>query len=455
MSPSGGGGGDSSCNSADMSEGVGGIQSPAYLYNISDISNLVFSGDNRSDDSLVVDTVVTDEPFYSIDFSSAEFSEEINEDKRWSQSLTLTIANVSAEFEDLLADASNGKYFVCFKPKGASDYRGFGWRYGASLAYSVSISEDDLGYSVTLSDVGEYPLLSVNSENFNVRDKVFSPIFEPLYSSSYCEQNGGANNGYAVAMYVVKVNSAGQALDSDNKLCQWSGKKQDAYKLNSVSSNGGYNIIGTYGSTATFDGKPVRVYNLSSCPSSVQGSITVNGASSTSVAMNSTTNTESVSVYSTDNWSVIDSPLYATMTPNSHSSGTTQARLYANRIGGNDTITLQNTVTREIVTIESVVCIIDVGTAMTYPHGTTTITISPTVYGGDADYTFTVSPSISAVKDGMNLVLSPTVSSSTQEFTITLTHVSDANEVKTVHVTVLGNDETASWQILSEFCEIE
>lgn len=447
----GGGGESDGCNGSDNSVGVGGIHSPIYIWNISDIQNLVFSGDNRSDDSLFVDTVVTTEPFYSIDHSSGEYSEE-HSDGLWSHSLTLTIANVNAEFEDLLADSVNGRYLVCFKPSGG-DYRCFGWKYGAKLTYSMNISEDNFGYTVTITDTSEYPLLTIAEENFDVKTKVFDPIFTPDFSQSYCEQVGGKNNGYAVAMYVLKVNAAGQALDVDNKLCQWSGKKQDAYKLQGQ-PNGGYRIIGTYQSDAIFDGKAVRGYSLKACPAEVSGSITVNGTSSASVALNSTHTSSGVTVYSTDPWTVLDAPTYALMTPSFNHSGTTQAMVYGGSVGGDDTITLQNTVTRETVTVNSQICLIEVNSAATYPYGTTSITIAPTVYGGAEDYTYSVSPSVTAVKDGTNLILSPSVSSTTQTITVTLTHVSDPSEVKTVHITILGNNANPSWQILSEFCEV-
>lgn len=448
----GGGGSDESCRGQDISAGVGGISSPIYIWNISDVQNLVFSGDNRSDDSLYVDTIVTDAPFYSIEHSNGEYQEEHN-DGIWSHSLSLTIANVSAEFEDLLADGVGGRYLVCFRPSGG-DWRMFGWRYGAKLTYSMNVSQDNFGYTVSLTDTSELALMTVAEENFDVKTKVYDPLFEPDFSQAYCEQVGGKNNGMAVAMFVVKVNAAGQALDADNKLCQWSGKKQDAYKYTLVSSDGGYRILGTYQSGAVFDGKAVRGYSLKACPAEVNGSITVNGASTTSVNLNSTRTSSGVTVYSTDPWTILDAPTFALMTPSSNGSGTTQATVFGNSVGGDDVITLQNTVTREIVTVSSKICVIEVNSSATYPYGTTTITIAPTIYGGDEDYTYSISPSVSAVKDGTNLILSPSVSSATQTITVTLTHTSDSSEVKQVHITILGNDSSASWQVLSEFCEI-
>ncbi len=438
-----------SCNGQDMSIGIGGLSTPCYIYNLSDIQNLKFSGDNRSDDSLYVSEIVTDAAFYSIDFTSGEFQEDYN-DGIWSQTLTLTINNINAQFEDLLCDSVSGKYLVAFRPNGSDDYRAFGWRNGATLRYTMTIAEDNQTYVVTITDESVFPLLSVYKENFNVKDKVYSPIFKPLYSSSICEQSNGANNGYAIAMYVVKVNSAGQALDFNNKLCQWSGNKQDAYKYNGV-ADGDYRILGTYAASAEFDGRPVRVYDLTSCPSNVQGSISV---SPNAVSLNSTNTSANVTITSSGDWTIVDAPTYALMTPQVNSQGTTTATVYSNGVGGSDAITLQNVATREIVSLTSQICLIKVDSAYTYPNGTTALVLAPTVEGGSADYTYSISPSVTASRDGMNLIINPPSSSAEQTFTVTLTHASDANEVKTVTITILGTNSTASWQVLSKFCEL-
>ena len=106
--------------------GVGGIRNPIYVYNIDDVENLKFENDNRADDSLVVDTIITDAAFYSIDFSSANYTEEY-EDGKWTHTLTLDINNITSLFEDLLSDSVNGRYLVAFNPNGDTDYRMFGW----------------------------------------------------------------------------------------------------------------------------------------------------------------------------------------------------------------------------------------------------------------------------------------------------------------------------------------
>ena len=447
-------GSQSNCNSTDISMGVGGIRTPIYVYNIDEVENLKFENDNRADDSLVVDTIITDAAFYSIDFSSASY-EESYEDGKWTHSLQLELNNITSLFEDLLSDSVNGRFLVAFRPNGSEDYRMFGWKAGATLDYGMSIGEDSQGYTVTLEDASEYPLFTVYSDNFNTRDKVYTPTFKPLYSVAYCEQTNGVNNGYAVAMYVVKVNSAGQALDEDNKLCQWSGKKQDAYKLNTVTSDGGYNILGTYASDATFEGLPVRVYDLDICPTDVSGTITINGSTAATVNLNSTTVSTAVTIVRDNSWTMLTNPTYVTVTPSNGSDGTSTLTVYHNGVGGVDTIVFQNRKTKERVTLTVNVNLIKINSSYTFPYGTTEFILTPTVQGVSSGYTYTVSPSLSVTKDANGyLVCSPSVSTNEQNFTFTLRHVNDNNEVKTVTVKVLGNNVNPSWQVLSSFCEI-
>ena len=454
-SSSGGEGGSSvGCNSTDISMGVGGIRTPVYVYNISDIENLKFENDNRSDYSLVVDTIITSAPFYSIDFTNATYQEDYD-DGKWTHSIELSVNNINQEFEDLLSDSVAGRYLVAFRPNGDVDYRMFGWKQGASLTYSLGVSEDSQGYTIRLEDVSEYPLFSVYSDNFNTRDKVYTPIFKPLYSAAYCEIEGGMNDGFAVAMYVVKVNAAGQALDRNNKLCQWSGLKQDAYKLNLIQSDGGYNIIGEYESNAWFEGLPVRIYDLDLCPAYVEGTILINGKSAETLNLNSVTVSSSVTISSENSWTMLSTPNYVTISPTNGVEGNTIVTVYHQGVGGSDEIVFQNRRTKERVTLTVNVNIIKINNSYVFPYGTTQFILTPQVQGGSADYTYTVSPSLSVTKDSNGyLVCSPSVSENEQNFTFVLTHSDDSNEVKQVNVKILGNNANPSWQVLDSFCEI-
>ena len=442
------------CNSTDLSEGVGGLISPVYVYNIDEVDGLKYENDNRADDTLIVDTIITNAAFYSIDFSNATYNEEF-EDGKWTHTLTLTVNNITNAFEDALADAVNGKYLVAFRPNGATDFRMFGWKSGASLDYSMDVNGDSQGYTITLSDVSEYPLMTVYYDNFNVKDKIYTPIFKPLYDVAYCELEDDKNNGYAIAMYVVKVNSAGQALDSDNKLCQWSGKKQDAYKYY-LSADGGYNILGTYDGNAVFDGQPVRVFDPTICPSDVQGSITINGASSYTVNLNSSKTFSSVTIASDDSWVMVSTPNYVSITPQNGADGTTIVTVTHHNVGGSEIIVFQNRKTRERVLLTVNVNLIKIGSQYTFQNGTTNFVLTPTVEGVTSGYSYTISPSMTIVKDNVTNYLncSPSVSENEQNFNLVLTHSNDASEVKNVHITILGNNTDASWQLLASFCEI-
>lgn len=451
-----GGEGVDSCNGQDISMGVGGISSPVLVYNISDVPSLTFEGDNRSDYSLYVETINSTGKFFKVDHTDATYNEEYDPSShKWTHTLTLTVGNIQPLFEDILSDGVNGKYLVCFRPNGSEDYRMFGWKYGATLDYSLNIQSDSLGYTLTLEDSSEYPLFTVARDNFGDKNKTYTPIFTPLYDVYYCEQDGnGRHTGYIVAMYVVKTNSAGQPLGSDNKLCQWTGKKQDAYKVAGIQSDGGYNIIGTYQKTASFDGKLVRVLDYKKCPANVTNSIFINSKKAETINLNSTITGGTYTITSTDDWSMVTDPQFVTISPVEGVNGNTQCSVHHNGVGGCEQIKFRNNNTWEIVTLNVCVNLITAGSAYTYDCKTADITIVPTVEGCSSAYTYSVSPSISNSKDEFgNIHLYPT-SGTNGRYTVSLTHSCDSNEVKIITVDIVCHSTEPIWQLLSSVCEL-
>lgn len=448
-------GGTDSCNGQDITMGVGGISSPVLVYNISDVPSLTFEGDNRSDYSLYVETINSIGKFYKVDHTDATYNEEYDNHK-WTHSLSLTVANITSLYEDILSDAVNGKYLVCFKPNGAEDYRMFGWKFGATLDYSLNISSDSLGYTITFEDTSEYPLFTVAKDNFGSKDKVYTPLFKPLYDVYYCEQDQeGHHTGYIIAMYVVKVNAAGQPLGSDNKLCQWTGKKQDAYKINTIQSDGGYNIIGTYTKDATFDGKPVKILDYEKCPANVTNSIFINSKKAETISLNSTISGGTFVITSTDDWMMVTDPQYVTITPVEGVNGNTPCVLHHNGVGGCEQIKFMNKVTSEIVTLDVCINLISVGSSYAYKCETSEIVITPTVEGCSSAYTYTISPTPAShsMDESGFIHITHTVGQSA-EYTLTLTHSCDSNEKKVVKVYVLCGDDDPIWQLKQSYCEI-
>ena len=450
------GDGSSGCEGQDISMGVGGLRSPILVYNISDVPSLKFKDDARADDSLEVDTINSTGQFYKIDFTSATYNEEYDPaTHKWTHNLTLEIANITPLFEDLLADGVNGKYFVCFKPNGSTDYRAFGWKYGARLDYSLNISEDSLGYTVTLEDVSEYPLFTVYADNFGNNSKVYTPIFRPLWEAYFCEQDSnGKHTGYKIAMYVPKVNSAGQPLDRNNKLCQWSGNKQAAYKYNGIASDGGYDIIGTYGKNGVFDGQPVKEYDLESCPANVTNSIYINSKKVETINLNSTISAKTFTITSTDDWMMVTDPQYVTISPVEGENGNTQCSVHHNGVGGCESINFMNKETREIVVLNICVNLITVNSNYTFDCNQNEIVITPTVEGCSSAYTYTITPSITNSKDEYGYIHIYPTTSTTGTFILTLTHSCDSNEIKVVTIEIKCNDKNPIWQEQTSYCEM-
>ena len=450
-----GDGGSDSCNSQDITVGVGGISSPILVYNISDVPSLTFEGDNRSDYSLFVETINSTGQFYKVDHTSATYNEEYDNHK-WTHNLEISVANIQPLFEDILSDATNGRYLVCWRPNGGEDYRMFGWKYGATLDYSMNVTDDSHGYTITFNDESEYPLFTVDRDNFGSKTKTYSPIWKPLYDVYYCEQDsGGRHTGYIVAMYVVKVNAAGQPLDTNNRLCQWSNLKQDAYKVAGISSDGGYNIVGTYQKNATFDGKAVRIYDLEKCPANVTNSIFINSKKAETINLNSTITASTYTITSSDEWSMVSDPQYVTISPVEGVNGNTQCSVHHNGVGGIDTIEFQNKVTHEIVTLTVNVNLLKIAPTYTYPVGTTDAVITPVVEGCNTAYTYTITPSVTSSMDELGYIhITFPDTESDLQYTLTTVHGCDSNERKVSTIFRKGLGRDPKWIITNNFCEI-
>jgi hypothetical protein len=438
------------CNTTNLSSG--GIRQTIYLYNIADVQNLMFENDNRADDSLIIDTIISSGDYFFIDGNSIEYGEQ-EDSGNYTHTLNLTMANIDEVIEDILNDAVNSKYLVAFRPNGESYYRVFGWKGGATMNYSLDISDTEAAYKIELKSEGDYPLFSCYPDNFNLETKIFTPVFQPAYDIAFCEISGGAKSGYDIASYVLKVNSAGQALDNNNKLCKYSGKKQDAYRYSGVSSTGGYNIIGTYTDTGIFDGKPVKIFDPKLCPPDASGTITVNP---TTFNLNSTVKTLPFSLTSSNPWKMAKTPALVTVNPAS-GNGNVNGNILSGGTGGQENIIFQNRTTWERVQATVNINILMVQLQMVFPNGTENFIIQPMVSGLIADYDFTVAPTgLTVNRQGNNLyctVQNPQ-SAEVQQYSVTLTHVSDASERKTVNIVIAGKNIDPLWVAISQYCEL-
>lgn len=449
LNPDGGStvGGD--CGSAEIA--AGGISERVFVYNIEDIDNLQFENDMRFDNNLIIETIITSAAYYFIDCTDVSYNEN-QEGNKHTHTLTLTVSNTQPITEDTINDAVNHRYLVAFRSKGAEHYRVFGWKEGAGMSYTMDMDGDTNAYTITFSDESEYALMTCYADNFDLKNKVFTPIFKPLYDISYCETSGGKNTGYCVASYVVKVNSAGQALDRNNKLCAYSRLKQDAYKYELIQSDGGYRIIDTYADNASFDGKPVKVFDNSLCPIDAQGTIVV---SPNIVNLNSTRTSQTLTVTTDDNWKVVNPSQYASINP-SIGSGNTQVEVISSGSGGDDVAVFQNRTTYERVNVQVNVRLIKIRDEYTYQNNIQSFELKPVVEGGSGDYLYSVDQqglTITKQSDGTLLCIVNQTVSNYRTFTFTFTHADDAQEKKIVAVNIQGDNTEAIWRQMAQYCE--
>lgn len=451
---------DDPCSNVDLM--AGGIADRFYIFNIEDIQGLKFKNDERSDESLYVDTIITSEPYYYVDGSGVSYSES-QDGAIYTHQLTANVNNIQNIIQDILSDAAPGKYLVCFKPLGSSDYRMFGWKLGASMSHTLDISESASNYTVTFSDESEFPLFAVKADNFSLNDKQFEPHWIPLFEEIYCELDGnGKQTGWITAPYVVKVNSAGQALDASNKLCEYSGEPQDAYKLQGK-PDGDYHIVGTYTDTAVFEGQPVRKFDPVLCLPENEGTISF---AEDVVRLNSTTRqTATVALTSNAAWAMVsEAPEWCTVSPTS-GDGDASVLFYYERYGGDDVITVRNLNSYEETSITVHNRTLIIGAGEEFPYGTEQFNIYCRAYGGSESYTvqvdnpgLTLTPTYDSsdgepVLVGYDAVVNDPTVETTRSWTITATHADDNEEVKTATYTILAVDTTPYWRFMRSYCE--
>lgn len=428
------GSGQNACMLTDINAGVA---DGLYVFNVDDVQGLIFSGDSRPDESLYVDTVITSQPFYRIDATSISYTEDYS-DHKYSHNLTASIKSVRNEIEEILEGALHGRYLVAFKVVGEDNYRLVGWKEGMSLDEQLSISKDNNAYSLTFSGTTTYPSMEVDKSNFDLANKVFDPMFEPLFEAGKVT----CSNGWAVANYVVKVNAAGQALDTNNKLVQYSGLPQDAYKLQGV-SDGGYHIIGTYTSTDTIEGKAVRIYDTTLCNVSCSISVSPSVLNFTSNVTSST-----VSITSSNDWELVSYPSYVTMSRTYGGVNDQTIYVYSNGDCGSETLVFKNKVGGCTANLGINVNEIKLGDVYYYPNRTSEVTLSPNAC---CDYTGTASEgTFTKNSDGSFTVSGISGSDSQKNVTVVL---SCGSESKTVTIIIYGIDTSRGRKAISEYCE--
>lgn len=427
-------GGDG-CNLTDINVG---IADGLYVFNREDIQSLVFENDSRADNSLFIETINTAQPYYKIDATNISYQEDYN-DHNYTHNLTAYIKSVRTDIEEVLQEAVHGNYVVAFKVIGEEYYKLIGWKEGLSLDEVLNISSENNAYTLTLSGVTTYPHMSADKDNFKLENKVFEPIFEPLFEAGKVV----CHDGWAVAQYVVKVNAAGQALDEDNKLVQFSGKLQDAYKLQGA-SDGNYHILGAYDENASYNGKAVKMYDDSLCD--VDCSISI---SPSSINLNSTITSSTLSITSNDDWQLVSSPSTVSLSRTTGGVNDQTVWVYSEDNCGTETLTFKNkrggctanvTINNNVIKIEPIYY---------YPNRTTSVTLKPITCCNyiitSTDGTATVNPEGSFTVSG--------ISGQDEQKTVTVT-LSCGSETKTTQLIIYGINTARGARAISEFCEV-
>ena len=440
---------------------ISGIFDKIYLYDIDYVNGITFGNDTRFDSGESVSEINSSQQFYVWDVSDGEYTEEVDGDE-YSHEVVFNI-HQTQEIEDILSDAKNGRFLVAFKLKSEYRHRLVGWNLGLKLSYTLTVGEEGNYYTITFSNEGVFPSFECDNKIFKRDSMVFEPIYCPEFDMSLCEISSGAFTGYRIALYVTKQNTAGEALDVNNQLCEYSGLQQCAYKYTSA-PDGLFVIEGTYSASAVYNGQAVKIYDKTHCQESGTGTITV--VPSTYNIAAHTDPQVTLNVTTEDRWFIdATNSYFTTATP---MSGLGDGKVILSWNGkttqSNEVLFFYNIDTNEKIEVRGSLFCVNVTGDDIIPYKTLSALYNVVCYGGTKEYSVEVYCSTQAVKYHVDYNIYGYISVFIDDYTsipengatITLKviHNDNANEVCTKRIKLKGGDPTPKWVEISRECEL-
>ena len=447
--------------SKDCTTHISGIFDKIYLYDIDYINGITFGNDTRFDSGESVSEINSSQQFYVWDVSDGEYTEEVDGEE-YSHEIVFNI-HQTQEVEDILSDAKNGRFLVAFKLKSEYRHRLVGWNLGLKLSYTLTVGEEGNYYTITFSNEGVFPSFECENKIFKRDSMVFEPIYRPDFDMSLCEIENGAFTGYRIALYVTKQNAAGEALDVNNQLCEYSGLQQCAYKYTSA-PDGLFVIEGTYNYNAVYNGQAVKIYDKTHCQESSTGTITVVPST-----YNITAHVDpqvTLSVTTEDRWFIdMTNSYFTAVTP---MSGVGDSKVILSWNGkttqSNEVLFFYNIDTNEKIEVRGSLFCVNVTGDDVIPYKTLSALYNVDCYGGSKEYSVEVHCSSQVVKyhvdydiyGYINVFIDDYTSIPENGATITLkvTHKDNTNEICVKRIKLEGGDPTPKWVEVSRECEL-
>ena len=204
--------------------------------------------------------------------------------------------------------AKRRKYVVLFRTTD-EQYFLFGSGAGAKLSYSLQ-TDEATGSIIKLSEVSECPLFEVDKEAATRATFSTAIGYMPNPENAFCLSENGTASGVLQYCYLMKVSAkSGQPLDVDGCLCALSGKPQAYRKLVGADNlSGNFVLEASFVEKGVIDGVPTYAFDLSTCASATEGSISITPNQITFYV----NNRETVQLSSKTKWSAyIDNPAIA------------------------------------------------------------------------------------------------------------------------------------------------
>lgn len=421
----------------------GGIKSEIRLYKLPNAKAVI--------NGLEITDIIADD-YYLMFADGVEYKQE-SENGVFTHTLTGKVLNVSTETQNALFASKNDNFLVVYRIKGNNTAKAFGVRFGAKIANSQTINNEEGSFSITITAKSNTPLYSVSENAFDYTNKTFAPFYKA--TGEFCEASGGVQTGFKAFNYVVRQNINGEALDANNKLCETTGNKQAAYILSGVAV-GNYQKIGEFGKGEIVEGVQTLIYDNELCANETSGTISVN---QNTFNLNTTTaKTATIEVSCEDSWSVLEAMNITTVQLDKVNGIGNGSIVISNPTGGSETIRIINNRTMEIVSVTINSFVLNTISSRIVDNNELLVNIPCQAIGG-ANPTFTAETEQSGVEIEVvgNVIsfTSPSVDIDTT-FAIVVTHSNDNTEKKTISVTLLkGDDNSPKWVVVAQYCEVE
>lgn len=338
-----------------------------YLYRSSDITGIQWAGDDPT--SLSADFIFSKAAATAVTVDGATFSQDYDaETEKYSYSLELAIADINRQNQKSFLAAHDHEFVAAVKIEGDDGWLLLGYPDALTAADSASVADDGAGATLALTAASPNPVIWLSDGNF-AAGRTYPRNLQPVWSEMRCLEEGDARlTGWKQALLLLAVDSAGNAIDREGRICREAGTPQAAYRHQDYAGEGAYDWLGVYGDMEDVEGCRTATYDLIVCNPELAGSMTCEPQSLSLHNWGGGSLTATVSPNAGAwSWAVVEAGEGIGFPLGEKAGVTGDTLTLSGEKGGSWGITLQNAVTRSECELGVTVNIIEVAPAQPEP----------------------------------------------------------------------------------------